>query len=522
MRRLAEQAPDQIRGLLETDGFYSPRIDVRLERTGRAWVVHLQVQPGAPVKVRRVDLAVAGPFDDGSAASRARLARMRAVWSLAVGAVFRSADWEAAKGDALRDLLVDRYPAATIRESQATVDPKAGTADLRLVLDSGPAFTFGPLEISGLKRYPASVVEHQNTIRPGDPYAQARLLELQSALQNSPYFAAANVHVETDPAHPLGVPVQVMVEENPARKVGFGIGASTDTGPRGQVTYQDLNLLGRAWRLSGAAKMNAKEQSLEGALQFPLAANGDQDGLTASLKRSDLNGEVTRTLNLGASRTRKSGRNEFAWGLNYLRDLQDVAGAPSSETKSLVLSRSWTRRAVDDLVSPGKGYLFRLEGDVAEHALLSDRTFLRGDTRAAWFHPLGRHGQLNLRGELGAIAANGRGGIPADLLFQTGGDQTVRGYAYQSLGVHYGGAIVGGRMLAVAGAEYVRWLSHDWGAAVFVDAGDAADRFSDLSAKVGYGVGARWKSPVGPLSLDVAYGEATGKFRLHFAVGYSF
>jgi translocation and assembly module TamA len=522
LRRLVERAPAQIRELLATEGLYSPQVRATLEQNGAAWTVHLAIQPGEPVRVSRIDLSVSGPFDDASAASRERLARLRAQWSLPAGAVFRHADWENAKRAALRELLLHGYPAATIAASQATVDPLAKAAALSLGLDSGPAFSLGPLRISGLQRYPASVIERLNPIRPGEPYDQAKLLELQSRLQDSPYFAGASVHVATDPAHPEQVPVEVGVTENKARSLGLGVGASTDTGPRAEVDYRDLNLLGQAWRLSGTLKLADKEQSLEGELQLPLTRLGYRDSLNASLTRTDVAGEVTRTLVLGAKRNRLLGKNETAWGLRYYRERQDVAGATGDSLSALVPSWSWTRREVDSLLFPSRGYLLNLQADAAAHALLSDRSFLRADGRFSWFHPLGAHGQAILRGELGAVAAGGRDGIPADFLFRTGGDQTVRGYAYQSLGVSEGDAIVGGRSLAVASAEYVHWLSPKWGAAVFIDAGDAADRFADLSMHVGYGLGARWKSPIGPLNLDLAYGRETQALRLHFAVGFSF
>jgi translocation and assembly module TamA len=120
------------------------------------------------------------------------------------------------------------------------------------------------------------------------------------------------------------------------------------------------------------------------------------------------------------------------------------------------------------------------------------------------------------------VAASGRDGIPSDFLFRAGGDQSVRGYAYQSLGVREGEAIVGGRWLAVASVEYVRWLTPQWGAAVFIDTGDAADTLDALEPVQGYGVGARWKSPVAPLNLDIAYGQEAEGVRLHFSVGFSF
>lgn len=522
LRRLVEQAPRQVRALLASEGFYSPRVHAELAQSDGAWAVRLEVQPGAAARVGPVDLRITGPVADTSADLHARQLRLRADWSLPSGAVFRHEDWESAKRAALRGLLLDRHPAAAIRASQATVDPSANTVALALTLDSGPAFTFGALQIEGLRRYPASVIERLNPIQPGEPYVQAKLLELQSRLQDSPYFASAGVHAEIDPAHPLNVPIKVSIEENRARTLGLGIGMSTDTGPRAQLDYRDLNLLGQAWRLAGSLKLASREQSLGGELQFPLTSQGDRDSLTAQWVRSDVAGEVTRTLTLGARRGFLRGRNETAYSLRYYLEQQEVDGAIGDQRSALVPSWSWTRRDVDNLLFPTRGYLLNTQADAAAQALLSDRGFLRGYGKATWFHPLGDKGQLILRGELGAVAATGRDGIPADFLFRAGGDQTVRGYAYQSLGVRDGNAIVGGRWLGVASAEYVRWLSAQWGAALFVDAGDAADSLDALHPVVGYGLGARWKSPVGPLNLDLAHGHETKETRLHFSVGFSF
>lgn len=522
LRRLVSQAPAQIRTFLASEGFYAPRVEAGMERVGGQWRVSLTVEPGEPVRVGKVDLQVVGPFDDGSTANKARLEKLRTDWSLRPGAVFRHQDWEGAKRAALRGLLLEGYPAARIGESQAAVDPAANSVALALALDSGPAFTFGKVGTSGLRRYPGSIIERLNPIRPGEPYAQAKLLELQTRLQDSPYFASAEVRMDVDPVHPLDVPIQVEVVENQARTLGLGVGASTDTGPRAQLDYRDLNFLGLAWRLSGNLKVAGTEQSLGGELQFPQAASGHRYRLKSDFTRSDVEGEVTRTLTLGAKRSRLAGRIETSQGLSYYLEQQDVAGAVGEQRSALVPSWAWTRRNVDSLLNPTRGTLLSVQVDGAHEALLSDRTFLRGYGKATWYHPLGHRGQLILRGELGAVAADSRDGIPADFLFRTGGDQTVRGYAYQSLGVREGSAIVGGRWLAVASAEYVHWLTPQWGAALFVDGGDAADSAGDLQPVLGYGLGARWKSPVGPLGLDLAHGQEDHTTRFHFSVGFTF
>jgi len=522
LQRLVRLAPGQIREFLAIDGYYSPTITAAAQKAGSAWLVKLSVEPGEPVRVGGFALRVSGAFADGSAKNRTRLEEMRSAWSLRAGAVFRQEDWESAKRDALKALLLNGYPRAAIADSRATVDPEARRAELQLDVDSGPAFTFGALEIQGLRRYPASIVLGLSPVVPGEPYSQTQLLELQSRLQDSPYFAAAAVSIETESADPLGVPVQVTVTEYPSRKLGFGIGASTDTGARGQIDYHDIDFLDRAWRLGGALKLDRASQSLSGDLQFPVGGQGYRDSLNAQIERTDIAGTVTRKLAMGPKRSFVSGKTETSYGLSYLTESQDVGGIPSTRAAALSPFYSWTLRQVDRLLDPSLGYLVNLQANVAARAVLSDQNFVRGYGRAVYFHPLGERGGLILRGELGAVAAVSRNGIPADFLFRTGGDQTVRGYAYQSLGLTQAGAIVGGRYLAVASGEYVHWLSPRWGSAVFVDAGNAADSPAALKPVYGYGAGARWKSPVGPLALDVAYGQATRKLRLHFSLGFAF
>jgi translocation and assembly module TamA len=522
LRRLVRLAPAQIGELLATEGYYAPIIEASIAANNRGWLVKLKVEPGDPVKVSSYDLKVSGAFADATASNHARLAQMRSAWSLPPGAVFRHADWEAAKRNALKSLLLDGFPAARVATSRATVNPASHDVALEVSFDSGPAFTLGTTRIEGLQRYPASIVERLNPIVPGEPYSQARLLELQTRLQDSPYFAAAAVDVATDPAQPANVPVTVAVTENPARKVGIGVGASTDTGGRGQLEYADLDFFGRAWRLGGALKLDQKRQSLGGELQFPLSETGYRDSISTLLESADIEGELTRKFVLGGKRTFIKGKTETSYGLRYITEQQGIEGLDGKRRASFGPTWSWTLRNVDSLLYPQRGYLLNIQGDVGLRAVLSDADFVRAYGRGVYFHPLGKRDQLILRGELGSVATKSSANLPSDLLFRTGGDQTVRGYSYQELGVNAGSAIVGGRYLAVISAEYVHWLTAEWGAAAFVDGGNAADSVRDLSFVYGYGLGARWKSPVGPLSLDLAYGEATGTLRLHFSVGFNF
>jgi translocation and assembly module TamA len=138
------------------------------------------------------------------------------------------------------------------------------------------------------------------------------------------------------------------------------------------------------------------------------------------------------------------------------------------------------------------------------------------------WEPLGRLWSFTARAEGGAVFASDRTNIPSELLFRTGGDTTVRGYAFDSLGLKQGDVVLPVRYYTVMSVEVTRWIRESLGIAAFVDAGNAFDEWSQFKLVVGYGIGARVKTPIGPFRLDVAYGEESRQVRLHFSVGVAF
>ena len=208
--------------------------------------------------------------------------------------------------------------------------------------------------------------------------------------------------------------------------------------------------------------------------------------------------------------------------LEALTEQVTIDDLPTTRVKSVPLTFSVTRRKLDSLVQPSRGYIVNAQIGGAFLPVLTDEKFVRLYTRGLVYKPVGESGTLIMRGEFGAVGSKDKNGVPSTFLFRAGGDQSVRGYGYQQLGVPVGSAITGGRYLLTGSAEYDYWFKPPWGAAVFYDVGNAGDNFSDLKPKVGYGVGARWRSPVGPINVDVAYGKAVHKVRLHFSLGFTF
>lgn len=518
LRAAHREAARQIAELLATEGYFSPRVEAALDEAGAVPAVRYAIDVGPRAQVAAVELVLAG--EDAEAAGA--LAKAREAWPLPIGQPFRQADWDEAKRGLLQRFLAERYAAARIAGSRADVDPAQAQVRLRVEIDSGPAHAFGELGITGLQRYPEHIVRRLSPIRPGDPYSLAQVLKFQTRLQDSGYFESVEVQAVPLPGQPEAVPVKVALREAKSSKVGFGVGFSTNTGARGQVAYDDLNLLERGWRLRSALSIEQKQQSLGLDIGLPVDDAGHRDSFGATLLRSDVQNETTGSLGLRARRAWGSERAEHALRSEYLAETRDVEGFGEDRSDALTFGYSLALRRVDTPSFPGRGYFAGIDLDAAPLSALADTPFVRARGRLSHFTPLGERGTLILRGELGAVFASRRQGIPQAFLFRAGGDQSVRGHAYQSLGVKEGRAIVGGRYLAVASAEYVHWLDKKWGAAVFVDAGTATDDLSRRKLYAGYGVGARWKSPVGPLSVDLARGHDTGKFRLHFSVGFAF
>ena len=520
LQRLAEKTPDEIKRLLETEGYYSAKVSPSLTQKEGVWHAHFKVELGERVHVEKTDIAFTGAINEHP--GEPSPATLRGNWGLKSGAPFRHADWEAAKHALLRDLTAKRYLGARITSSRAAVDPATQRADLAVGVDSGPVVRLGGTQVEGLQRYPKVIVDNLNPLHPGEEYDIDELLKFQARLQDSGYFAIAGVTAEPDPNDPALAPVTVRVEENKQQSLGFGVGYSTNTGARGQIDYQHNNLLGRGWRWLSTLKVETKAQSMQSDLYLPIDAQGRRNSVGAKAERTDLQGVVSRTYSLYAKQARLRGDIETQTSLGYVFEHKDVAGSESEINRALAPNFSWTVRRVQPPLYPDRGYQLNWQLGGASRVLASTQDFVRAYLKAIALFPAGEHGTVTVRGESGLVFARSRKGIPSDFLFRTGGDTTVRGYAYQSLGVPQGDATVGGRVLAVGSAEYTYWFKPQWGAAVFTDVGDAADSRATFKLAKGYGVGARWKSPIGPVNADVAYGERKHAVRLHFSIGLAF
>ncbi|MFH2135194.1 MAG: autotransporter assembly complex family protein [Pseudomonadota bacterium] len=518
VRRAQREIPE----LLATEGYFSA--EVRLGSVNKAGVLNLQVLPGTRTTVASVDIELRGDLQQ-TAAQRAQ--QVRNAWSLPVGQAFRSGAWDRAKTALLDSVASEDYAAARMVSSAAEVDVEHAVARLRVVVDSGPRYRFGTLQVRGLERYEPLLIERHTTFKPGQPYQRSLLLEFQTRLQKLPHFSSIIVNLDTarategDGQAARSAPVQVQVVEAKSRKISFGVGYSTNNGARNEVNYQSYNFLNQAWTLSSAAVVEQNRQNIALALDTPPNPLGYRLLWRASGERTNIQELVTQRDKFGVTRTRNLFGIETGISLNWQQERRIPTGGIRETDQALVLDWHWYRRMVDDPLAPMDGNLTELKIGSASKSFASDQDFVRSYARHQSWIAFGKNDVLSLRAEAGYTASKSRLGIPQEYLFRVGGTQTVRGFAYQSIGFSEGGAVVGGRAMSTLSAEYTHWFGN-WGAAIFVDEGAAADTAPTLKWYRGQGVGARWRSPVGPLALDAARGQGEPGTRIHFAIAVAF
>jgi len=520
LRRLIKDAEREARETAATEGYFSAEVETSVDESAAEWKVRLKLTPGQRTRVSEVDIRFTGPATQDPEAQR-RFKAVRDGWRLRRGQPFRQVDWDAAKRLAARELSSWRYAAARVASSRAVIDPVTHEARLEVELASGPAFRFGPVRVTGLKRYPDRVAESLSPIPPGATYERDLVIAYQRRLLESGYFASVQAEIDAHPLLADAAPLRVAVIEAASQDIETGVSYTTDAGPRLELRYSNQDIFDSAWRFKSGLRLDQNTQQAQVDFDSPPRSGALWNSIFARARQQDIQNETTRELAIGTALNKYVRLAPIALIVSAHFEEQNVGGDVTDNRYAIYFGYRHSLRHTDDLVLPRNGYLASAElGGSPDD--LSTRRFLRATASGSFLFALGRRDDVLLRAEAGGVASNSREGIPSTFLFRTGGDQTVRGYDFESLGVRQGNAIVGGRRLLVGSAEYTHWIGESWGLAVFADAGNAWDEGASFSPALGYGLGARFRTPIGPIRADLAYGEENHSFRLHFSVGYTF
>ncbi len=520
VRFLHRAAEQQITRALQAYGHFRPEIESSLARSATGWDARYRIVPGPVLTIGELDLKVTGA---GEADPEFRKAL--ADTPLRQGAALDQVAYEALKRR-FQVLASERgYFNAQLTAHEIGVDLAAYTSRVRLHFETGQRYQLGAVNFWQERDWlTAGLLERFVEIEPGQPYEAAALQQLQGDLSNTEYFRQVEIDAAPESAQALVIPVEVKLFPHKPRKYVYGVGYGTDTGARVKAGITGRRVNRRGHHYTAEALISQIKYGIAGEYVIPgRDPRSDAYGLRASLEDEHSNTREYRALNLGGYYKYRDGLWLKTWALDY-RVEQFEVGALTPTRTLLIPSVDWTRTFPAELEAriyavEGAWLQLRLRG--AYEPLLSDTSFVQPLVAAKWIRSFAERGRIIARGAVGTTWVDDFDALPISLRFFTGGDRTVRGYKYEVIAPRDDAAkAVGGKHLTEASLEYEFPLKDKWSVAAFVDTGDA---FNDQPEfKTGVGIGVRWRSPIGPVRIDLGHGldqPPGSNLRLHLTIG---
>lgn len=546
---LLREAEAETREALEPFGYYSPTITVqrsdrsepesadgpapptptptaaaattpeaRAARANRTLSVSIRVEPGEPVRVRGFNVGV-----DGAGAGDKTVRSALDAFAPKTGAVLDHALYESSKSQISRALAAHGYFDADFSSHRVEVTRAEHAADIDLRWTSGERYALGDATFS---QAPKKIIRDKllhKLVRwtPGDAYDEAELDRLRRSLVALDYFGLVDVSSKPGEAKDRRVPVQVDLTPAPRSIYTAGLSYGTASGPGVRLGIERRYLNSRGHKALAQVDYARDRKTL--TLQYRVPAFAWLDGwYTASLQAADVQDDYVNSRRVEFVASRSGQYNDYLnlvaamhvlrerWAYNVADDGNGAIAPIDFRYASFVYpSLSAEYIDVDNRLAPrrGAGGTLMLRGGRGG----SDygTTFAQLDATASWFHGFDADSRLIVRGELGHTFNGELLDLPPSLRFYAGGDRSVRGYGWHEIGPRLetdnGFYYTGASNVIVGSVEYERYFKGPWGAAVFVDSGSAFDGTSP-AMHTGVGIGLRWRSPVGPVRIDIARG----------------
>ena len=519
-RLVLERFADRTRKALEPFGYYNAQVTAAVEPAEEGYRLLVQVAPGEPVRLTLVMVNLIGPGSEDRL-----LLGLTAAFPLHKGDVLLHQSYEEAK-EALKSHARDfGYLDAEFSRHEVRIPQSATTATIDLRLDTGEKYYFGATSIQGAPEYPGQFLRRHLTYTPGDLFSYPGLGETQRNFTNSERFTEVIITPGKELAEGFKVPVTVQLKPGPRISLRPGMGYGTDTGARFTVLYRDLNMFHLGHELYSNLYLAERLQGLVTGYIVPSPRDvRSSTTLQLNLQREDTETYSSRILALELDRNRSFGPSKL--GTAYIKAQHEdyTIGDTTSSSRLLLPGFRFSQNGFDNMIRPRRGFRYAVDLRGTHQFLGSDTALVQLIADGSYLVPLPWRLSLHTRGRAGAtILSDPLSDLPPSLRLFAGGDRSVRGYSYQSLGPRdISGKVVGGKQLLTFSIELERELTRNWGISLFYDAGNTFNSFSSVSLYQGAGVGLHYYTPVGALNLSVArpLEMDNPSIHTHFTVGF--
>ncbi|SBT13602.1 autotransporter assembly complex protein TamA [Vibrio celticus] len=513
--RFQSRLESMIKEALNALGYYHPKITFTHSEDDTEMTV--TVEPGEPVVIYTSDIVLTGEAKDDP-----DFLALIAKSNLSKGSVLNHGNYDSLKSS-IRNLgLAKGYFDGAYDLSKLEVAPELNRAYVRLHYDSGIRYHFGTTQVTG-SQIEEDKVQSLKPFEDGEPYSITKVGEYNQNLSNTDWFSS--VFVEPDLSQ-LGegreIPMKVSLAPQARNQIETGIGVSTDLGVKGTLKWKKPWVNDRGHSFNSSLSISKPEQTITAAYKIPLDdVLNDYYQVKYGMKNLDNRDTKSLESNLALERYWRLDngwqRTVFIRYLveNYEQGLQDDLA--QFVLPGISFSRTRTRGGSMPMWGDKQTIMF----EAGDDTLLSETKVVRFQGQTAWIRSIGDNHRGLTRLQFGGNFADEFDKLSPSLRFFAGGDNSIRGYGYESISPRdESGALTGAKFIATSSLEYQYRLVGNWWGAAFYDIGDA---FNDKPEwKHGTGVGVRWASPVGPVSLDFAWGldaEKGDEFQLHFSLG---
>lgn len=516
VQRLFRQGEQDIRSALQPFGWYEPAIESELHGAAPDWTAFYTVRAGRPTVIGKIDVVVEGEGKDhGPLLDLIRDPQPR------VGERIRHEDYEELKARLQQAAVAGGYLDADFTRRELRIDPKKRSAEILLTLQTGPRWYFGDimLDQSGLDD---GFLRRYLRMSPGEPFDPGELLATQFAYSDLDYFQTVEIETRKDEAgDDRQIPVIIHASAKKPRVYKFGAGYGTDTGARALagVEFRRLNQRGHKLRVDLRPSEHISTAIAEYKIPYGTLP-GDAISFPVQGLKQDFEGVVEHLYSIGLAYDRQFGKWQRRYYLTFTHDVYTLRDQPEATSILLTPGLSLSRTQLNDPIFPTRGWHLFADVHGASRAVVSDTDFTEVLLRGRAILPVLPKVRLLLRAEYGFAVVGDFQELPPSQRFFAGGDESVRGYEYNSLGPKDDkGNVVGGRYLNTYSAE-LDWNFHgSHGLAVFADAG-GADNDPNVLLHYGAGLGYRYRAPFGAVAVDLAhpFDEEASPVRLHLGV----
>lgn len=515
VRRLHNRARSETRDAMRPFGFYRPRIESRLAREGEQWLATFQIDPGEPVLVSEVDVRLLG---EGS--TDQRLLEVIEQSPIRAGRRLRHQEHDRLRNNLQGVAAMRGYFDASFEQRRLEVDVAESTARVVLHLRTGPRYRFGTVTVHQDILNEELLARIVN-IPEGEYYNTAALLQAQYRMTDTMYFASVVVETGEPDLATLTVPIDIETTPTRRQRIRLGAGYATDTGLRGTVGVDWRRLNDAGHSASTLLRLSQTLTEISGRYRIPIGDPlNERLVIRGGLFYEELADLESRRAEFGVTHVTQRGGG---WQRNLYTDLLEertrVPGEPEFEDLLVLPGVGMEKMVADNIVLPRHGFRVRTDLRGSHQVLGSSTDFLRLETEANLVRSIGDDWRFFIRSELGIGIVDGFDTLPASQRFFAGGDQSVRGYSFNSLGPQdENGNVVGGRHLIFGSIEAERRVWKQVALAAFVDAGNALDVF-ELDVEVSAGAAFNIHTPVGTLRIGAARSISESRsWRFHLSL----